>query len=127
LLGVIPGAGGTQRLPRLIGPSRAKELIFTGRTIDAHEALRLGLVDEVLPAQDLLARAMSWAAQFARGPSVALAAAKRAVDEGIEVSLDDGLVLERQLFAGLFGTQDRLIGMRSFAEQGPGKAEFVGR
>ncbi|HEX7106198.1 MAG TPA: enoyl-CoA hydratase-related protein [Acidothermaceae bacterium] len=127
LLGVIPGAGGTQRLPRLIGPSRAKELIFTGRTIDAHEALRLGLVDEVLPAQDLLARAMSWAAQFARGPSVALAAAKRAVDEGIEVGLDDGLVLERQLFAGLFGTQDRLIGMRSFAEQGPGKAEFVGR
>ena len=126
LLGVIPGAGGTQRLARLIGPSRAKELIFTGRAVDAYDALRLGLVNKVVLAEDLLPTAMAWAAQFARGPMVALAAAKRAVDQGLEVALDDGLVLERQLFAGLFGTQDRMIGMRSFAEQGPGKAEFVG-
>ncbi len=126
LLGVIPGAGGTQRLARLIGPSRAKELIFTGGTIDADEALRLGLVNKVVRAEDLLSAAMAWATQFAHGPTVALAAAKRAVDVGLGVALDDGLLLERQLFAGLFATRDRVIGMRSFAEQGPGKAEFVG-
>lgn len=126
LLGVIPGAGGTQRLARLIGPSRAKELIFTGRTLDAYEALRAGLVNKVVPAEELLPVATAWAAQFARGPAVALAAAKRAVDEGLEAALDDALLLERQLFAGLFATKDREIGMRSFAESGPGKAEFVG-
>jgi enoyl-CoA hydratase/carnithine racemase len=126
LLGVIPGAGGTQRLARLIGPARAKDMIFTGRTLDAYDALRAGLVDKVLPVEELLPAAMAWAAQFARGPAVALAAAKRAIDEGLAASLDDGLLLERQLFASLFATRDREIGMRSFAESGPGKAEFVG-
>ncbi|HXR43115.1 MAG TPA: enoyl-CoA hydratase/isomerase family protein [Acidothermaceae bacterium] len=127
LLGVIPGAGGTQRLARLIGPSRAKELIFTGRTLDAYDALRLGLVNRVVPADDLLATARGWASQFASGPAVALAAAKRAIDDGLEKPLDAGLALEREQFAALFATEDREIGMRSFAESGPGKAHFVGR
>lgn len=127
LLGVIPGAGGTQRLSRLIGPSRAKELIFTGRTLDAYDALRMGLVSRVVAVDDLLPTAMALAAQFAQGPALALAAAKRAVDTGLDSSLVDGLALERDLFAGLFATQDREIGMRSFVESGPGKASFVGR
>jgi enoyl-CoA hydratase/carnithine racemase len=126
LLGVIPGAGGTQRLARLIGPSRAKELVFTGRTLDADDALRLGLVDRVVPADDLLATARKWAAQFAAGPARALAAAKQAIDAGPDMSIDAGLALESELFAGLFATQDREIGMRSFIEAGLGKAQFVG-
>ena len=127
LLGVIPGAGGTQRLARLIGPSRAKDLIFTGRTLDAYDALRMGLVNRVVPADDLLPTARAWAAQFATGPARALAAAKQAIDVGLDGSLAAGLELERGLFAGLFATEDREIGMRSFMESGPGKAQFVGR
>lgn len=127
LLGVIPGAGGTQRLARLIGAARAKELIFTGRTLDADEALRIGLVDKVVPAAELPAAAMAWAAQFAAGPARALAAAKLAIDSGLDRSLDAGLAVERELFAGLFDTEDREIGMRSFIESGPGRARFIGR
>jgi enoyl-CoA hydratase/carnithine racemase len=127
LLGVIPGAGGTQRLARLVGPARAKDLIFTGRTLDAYGALRIGLVDRVVPALDVYTTAREWAAQFANGPAVALAAAKQAIDVGLDGSLDTGLELERRLFAGLFATEDRAIGMRSFIESGPGKAAFVGR
>jgi len=127
LLGVIPGAGGTQRLARLIGPSWAKDLIFTGRMIDATEALALGLVDRVVPAADVLPAATAWAAQFAVGPVRALAAAKQAIDRGLDGSLADGLAIERQLFGDLFATEDREIGMQSFVDQGPGKAKFVGR
>jgi enoyl-CoA hydratase/carnithine racemase len=127
LLGVIPGAGGTQRLARLVGPSRAKELVFTGRTLDAYDALRLGIVNRVVPAADVLATAMAWAARLATGPAVALAAAKRAIDEGLDAGMDAGLALERDLFASLFATEDREIGMRSFVDEGPGKAKFRGR
>jgi enoyl-CoA hydratase/carnithine racemase len=127
LLGVIPGAGGTQRLTRLIGPSRAKDIIFTGRFVDADEALRIGLVDQVVPADDVYAKAVEWASQFASGPAYALRAAKEAIDRGLETDLDTGLELERQQFAGLFATEDRSIGMDSFVEHGPGKAEFRGR
>ncbi len=87
LLGLIPGAGGTQRLARLVGPSRAKDLIFTGRTVDAQEALALGLVDRVVPAEEVYAQAAQWARRLARGPAYALRAAKEAVDGGLETDL----------------------------------------
>ncbi len=127
LLGIIPGAGGTQRLSRLVGPSRAKDLIFTGRFVGAAEALSMGLVDEVAPAAEVYAAARGWAARFARGPAYALRAAKEAIDRGLESDLDTGLEIERQHFAGLFATADGQAGMRSFVEQGPGKATFEGR
>ncbi|MVA76005.1 enoyl-CoA hydratase/isomerase family protein [Auraticoccus sp. F435] len=127
LLGVIPGAGGTQRLSRLVGPSRAKELVLTGRQVPAPEALAIGLVDRVLPAGEVLAAAHEWARQFVGGPRLALRAAKEAVDQGLEVALPVALEIERQQFAALFATEDRTRGMQSFLERGPGKAEFRGR
>jgi enoyl-CoA hydratase/carnithine racemase len=126
-LGIIPGAGGTQRLTRLIGTSRAKDLIFTGRLVGAAEALSLGLVDRVLPAAAVLGAAMAWAAQFVGGPALALRAAKQSIDTGSEVDLGTGLEIERAQFAALFATEDRAIGMRSFIEKRPGRAPFVGR
>ena len=126
-LGVIPGAGGTQRMPRLIGVGRAKDIIFSGRMVDADEALRIGLVDSVVPAADVLDAATKLAGRFARGPSVALAAAKQAIQGGMEADISSGLLIERQAFAALFASEDQKIGMRSFVEQGPGKADFVGR
>jgi enoyl-CoA hydratase/carnithine racemase len=124
LLGLIPGAGGTQRMARLIGPSRAKDLIFTGRMVGAPEALSLGLVDRVVPAEEVYGQAREWAERLARGPAYALRAAKEAVDGGLDTDLNSGLTLERTLFAGLFATADRVEGMRSFVEDGPGKATF---
>jgi enoyl-CoA hydratase/carnithine racemase len=127
LLGVIPGGGGTQRLARLVGPSRAKELCLTGRQVRADEALRIGLVDEMVPAEELHARALELAAEAARGALVAQALAKRAIDEGLSASLSDGLALERALFEEAFGSEDSRIGVTSFLEHGPGKAVFTGR
>jgi len=127
LLGLVPGAGGTQRLPRLVGPSRAKELIFSGRFVDAEEALRIGLVDKVVPADAVYPTACEMAARFVGGPAYALRAAKEAVDRGMESDLDTGLEIERLQFAGLFGTADARTGMASFVENGPGKAAFEGR
>jgi enoyl-CoA hydratase/carnithine racemase len=127
LLGIIPGGGGTQRLSRLVGPSRAKDLIYTGRMVGAEEALAIGLVDEVVAPDDVYAAARRWAEQFASGPSVALAAAKAAIDGGLDVDLRSGLDLEATLFAGLFATDDGRTGMESFVANGPGKAEFTGR
>ncbi|MET9565504.1 enoyl-CoA hydratase/isomerase family protein [Streptomyces tauricus] len=124
LLGLIPGAGGTQRLSRLIGPSRAKDLIFTGRMVKAEEALTLGLVDRVVPAADVYTEAHAWAAKLAQGPALALRAAKESVDVGLETDIETGLAVERTWFAGLFATEDREAGMRSFVEEGPGKAKF---
>ncbi|MEI8412438.1 MULTISPECIES: enoyl-CoA hydratase/isomerase family protein [unclassified Kribbella] len=126
LLGIIPGAGGTQRLSRLIGPSKAKDLIYTGRFVDAAESLSLGLVDKVVPAAEVYDAAVAWAGQFARGAALALRAAKEAIDSGLGVDLGTGLEIERQQFAALFATEDRAIGMKSFVENGPGKAEFKG-
>ncbi|APE24015.1 MULTISPECIES: enoyl-CoA hydratase/isomerase family protein [Streptomyces] len=125
LLGLIPGAGGTQRLSRLVGPSRAKDLIFTGRMVKADEALTLGLVDRVVPAAEVYEQAHAWAARLAQGPAVALRAAKEAVDQGLEADIDTGLAIERTWFAALFATEDRERGMRSFVEEGPGKAKFA--
>jgi enoyl-CoA hydratase/carnithine racemase len=127
LLGLIPGAGGTQRLPRLIGPAKAKDLIFTGRFIRAAEALAIGLADKVVPDDDVYAVAGETAATYATGPAIALAAAKHAIDVGLETDLATGLDVERANFAGLFATEDARTGMRSFIENGPGKAVFSGR
>ncbi|WP_369181781.1 enoyl-CoA hydratase/isomerase family protein [Streptomyces mutabilis] len=125
LLGLIPGAGGTQRLSRLIGPSKAKDLIFTGRQVRADEALALGLVDRVVPAAEVYEQAHAWAARLAKGPAIALRAAKESIDAGLETDIETGLAVERNWFAGLFATEDRERGMRSFVEEGPGKAKFL--
>jgi enoyl-CoA hydratase/carnithine racemase len=127
LLGVIPGAGGTQRLARLVGPAKAKDLVFTGRHVGAEEALEIGLADAVVPDEEVYATAVAMARKFAAGPPLALAAAKRAIDEGLDRTLPEGLELESELFAGLFDTEDQKAGMRSFLENGPGKATFTGR
>lgn len=127
LLGVIPGGGGTQRLARLVGPSRAKDIVYTGRFVDAGEALAIGLVDKVVPPAEVYSAARAWAEQFLRGPAYALRAAKEAIDRGMEVDLETGLEIERQHFTGLFATEDRHIGMDSFVKNGPGKAQFLGR
>ena len=127
LLGIIPGAGGTQRLARLVGPAKAKDLIFSGRFVGASEALEIGLVDKVVAPERVYDAALDWARSFTSGPAYALRAAKEAIDRGLEVDLETGLEIERQQFAGLFATEDRSIGMRSFIESGPGKASFVGR
>ncbi|UUZ45647.1 enoyl-CoA hydratase-related protein [Janibacter limosus] len=125
-LGIIPGAGGTQRLPRLVGPAKAKDIIFTGRFVDAQEALAIGLADRVVPAAEVLATARAMVAPFVTGPTRALRAAKEAVDKGLETDLSTGLEIEAQLFAGLFATRDQKSGMRSFVDNGPGKATFEG-
>lgn len=126
-LGLIPGAGGTQRLPRLIGDSRAKDLILTGRTVRPDEALAIGLVNQVVAATDALESALTYARQFVDGPAIAVQAAKQAVDRGRQADLGTGLEIEGALFAGLFATEDRTTGMASFLEHGPGKAVFRGR
>lgn len=126
LLGIIPGAGGTQRLSRLVGPAKAKDIIFTGRFVKADEALAIGLADRVVPADQVYAEALAWASQFAHAATYAVRAAKVAIDRGLEVDLETGLEIERQQFAALFGTEDRSIGMNSFVESGPGKAQFKG-
>jgi enoyl-CoA hydratase/carnithine racemase len=125
-LGVIPGAGGTQRLSRLVGPAKAKDLIFTGRHVGAEEALEIGLADAVVPDDEVYATAVAMARKFAAGPPLALAAAKQAIDEGLELPIQEGLALETRLFAELFGTEDQKAGMTSFIENGPGKARFTG-
>jgi enoyl-CoA hydratase/carnithine racemase len=127
LLGIIPGAGGTQRLARLVGPARAKDLIYTGRFVGSAEALAIGLVDEVVPADEVYAAARRRVERYVGGPAYALRAAKEAVDRGLETDLTTGLEIERMLFAGLFATKDREHGMSSFVEKGPGKAQFEGR
>lgn len=126
-LGLIPGAGGTQRLARLVGPARAKELVFSGRHVGAEEALAIGLVDQVVPAEELQQAARAFMARFVGGASVALAAAKQAIDHGLDADLATGLELERALFAALFGTADAQSGLRSFVAEGPGRARFEGR
>ena len=123
LLGIIPGGGGTQRLARLVGPARAKDLVLTGRTIDAAEAERIGLVDAVVEG-DATEAAIERAATLAAGPRDAIALAKRAIDRGLEGTLADGLRIEQEAFVASFGTEDARVGVSSFLESGPGKARF---
>jgi enoyl-CoA hydratase len=126
LLGIIPGGGGTQRLARLIGPARAKDMILSGRQVAAAEALDVGLVDRVVPGAEVLDQALAWAGQFAGGPLIAHGLAKRAIDLGLDGPLPNGLALEQQLFRQVFSTDDARTGVRSFLENGPGKATFSG-
>lgn len=127
LLGIFPGAGGTQRAARIVGPARAKELIWSGRQVEADEALALGLVERVVPAADLVATAQDWAAEFAEGAVSAMGLAKGAIDRGLDASLAAGLDLEAEAFGAVFRTEDARIGIESFLAHGPGKAEFTGR
>jgi len=127
LLGVIPGAGGTQRLARLIGPARAKELIWSGRQVRADEAHALGILDRVVPADEVEDNALRWAAHLGAGAVVAMGVAKRLIDDGLGRRLDDGLDMEADAFVEVFGTDDAHVGVASFLEHGPGKAKFSGR
>lgn len=124
-LGILPGAGGTQRLPRLIGEGRAKELIFGGDFIKADEALRIGLVNKVVPAEQLFEQAREMAKRFADRGAVALRLAKSAVHEGLRMDLEAGLEYEHKCFSLLFATEDQKEGMRAFLEKRP--AKFQGR
>jgi enoyl-CoA hydratase len=127
LLGIIPGGGGTQRLPRLIGASRAKELMMTGRQVKSAEALSIGLADEVTEPEELMTRALELAHVVAGGATKAVALIKRAVDEGLETNIAAGLSRELELFEEVFHTEDSKIGVASFLEHGPGKATFTGK
>jgi enoyl-CoA hydratase/carnithine racemase len=125
-IGVIPGAGGTQRLTRLIGPARAKDLILTGRLVDAAEALAIGLVDQVVPAgESVYEAAVAMVLRYVDGPAQAIRAAKMAIDEGLDLPLDRALELETRLFVELFGTEDRTEGMTAFVEKR--RPNFTGR
>ena len=127
LLGVIPGAGGTQRLSRLVGPAKAKDIVFTGRMVRAAEAHAIGLVDLLAADASVYQAALDLVRRYATGPALALRAAKQAIDHGLDVDLATGLEIERVQFAALFGTEDQRSGMRSFIENGPGRATFTGR
>ncbi len=125
LLGIIPGAGGTQRLPRLVGITKAKELNYSGRMVKADEALEIGLVSEVVPDDKVLDRSIELAGTYAKGPA-ALAQCKRAMMEGMHVSLEEAMKIEKREFVSAFQTDDSVIGIQSFLENGPGKADFTG-
>ena len=127
LLGIVPGGGGTQRLPRLVGPARAKELVWSGRHVRADEAAAIGLVDRVVADEEVEDAALAWAASFARGAVLAMGLAKGAIDGGLDGPLSAGLGLERDAFVEVFGTEDAALGVRSFLDHGPGRATFQGR
>jgi enoyl-CoA hydratase/carnithine racemase len=127
LLGIIPGGGGTQRLPRLVGSSRAKEIMLTGRQISSAEALSIGLADEVVAPDQLMSRALELASSLASGALVAQRLIKSVVDKGMDTDLASALVLERDAFTEVFRSEDSQIGVHSFLQNGPGKASFTGR
>ena len=126
LLGIIPGGGGTQRLPRLVGVTRAKELIYSGRNVKADEALEIGLVSAVHPDDEVLDRAVELVGAYADGPA-ALRQAKRSIMDGLHVSLDEAVAVEAREFVAAFQTEDAVTGITSFLEHGPGKASFSGK
>jgi enoyl-CoA hydratase/carnithine racemase len=124
MLGLIPGAGGTQRLPRLVGYQKAKELVYSGRHVPADEAAAMGLADKILPAEKLLGTALADAAEWAKGPTVAIGAAKGALNEGWGQPLESALAIEANQFAKAFATADAKEGVGAFlAKRRP---EFTG-
>ncbi|MDV6271025.1 enoyl-CoA hydratase/isomerase family protein [Rhodococcus globerulus] len=125
-LGLIPGGGGTQRIPRLVGVQRAKRLIYLGENITGAVAAEWGLADEAVDAGRVLGRATDLARQLADRAPLAVRAAKRAIDGGLDLDLANGLRLEDALFAGVFPTQDAESGLKSFVENGPRRATFDG-
>ncbi len=125
-LGTIPGAGGTQRLSRLVGITMAKELIYSGRNVWPEEALSIGLVSAVFPDDDVYDEALKLATGYAHGPA-AMSIVKKAILEGYPLSLDDALDVEVEAFAACFATEDAHIGVASYFDKGPGKAQFTGR
>jgi enoyl-CoA hydratase len=124
-LGVMPGFGGTQNLPRLVGPNRAKELIFSGKSLTAQQAKEWGLVNEVFPAEELRAKVTEIAQKISQNGLVAVASAKDSVVNGLNMSKEDGLRYESSLFANLFATEDQKEGMQAFVAKR--KAEFKGK
>ena len=126
LLGIIPGGGGTQRLSRLVGITRAKELIYTGRTVKAEESVAIGLASAVHPDGEVYEKAVDMAARYAAGPA-ALTMAKKAILDGYTLPLDEALAVEVEAFAASFDTEDAQTGVASFLDSGPGKAVFAGR
>jgi len=116
-LGITPGFGGTQRLARLIGPGMAKELIFSARNIKAPEALRIGLVNAVYPAEELMDAAKKLAARIAANAPIAVRAAKKAIGEGLEKPMDEAIVCEEKAFGSCFETEDQKEGMTAFLEK----------
>lgn len=126
LLGITAGAGGTQRLTRLVGVTRSKDINFSGRMVQAEEALDIGLVSAVHPDEEVLDRAVEMVGAYAEGPA-ALANVKTAISEGIHLPIEEAIALERREFKASFQTDDAVIGIKSFLESGPGNASFTGK
>lgn len=124
-LGITPGFGGTQRLPRLVGMGMAKQLLYTARNIDAAEALRIGLVNAVIPQAELLDAALKMASQIAKNAPIAVRACKKAVNEGMQVSIDKAVEIEEKLFGGCFETHDQVEGMACFLSREKPKPKAV--
>jgi enoyl-CoA hydratase/carnithine racemase len=124
LLGIIPGAGGTQRLARLVGPQRCKEMCLSGRHVAAQDALTMGLADKVVEDESLLDIAMASASSFASGPTIAYTAVKRAVSRGFDRTLEEGLAIEAEQFARVFATDDARAGVKAFLAKE--KPDFTG-
>lgn len=123
-LAIIPGAGGTQRLPRLIGYGKAKELIFTGRSVDANEALEIGLVNKVCPLEDLLRECYDMAALICDNGPIAVEQAKKSINKGSETDIETGLVFESEAYQSCITSQDRIEGLKAFSEKR--KPEYKG-
>ena len=116
-LGITPGFGGTQRMARLIGPGQAKRLIYTAQNVKAPEALAIGLVQAVYPAEELMEQAMKMATRIASNAPIAVRACKKAINDGLQVDMDAALVVEEQLFGSCFETEDQRSGMQAFLEK----------
>ena len=122
-LGITPGFGGTQRLARIVGPGMAKQMIYTARNIKADEALRIGLVNAVYPQEELIAAAEKMASGIAKNAPIAVRNCKKAINDGLEVGMDDALVIEEKLFGDCFETEDQKYGMAFFLDKNKEKVK----